>query len=177
MSREECAKDAKVRTCHFESRFYVPIGTGDSYDLHYVYHFRARSFGSEKLCDLYAGERTIHDCNPQDPTPIGEWYPAKCGRSKALNASMIKLLTQDAKKKATRCTQGVLKGMGKRVLGEGKVSMSGRKVWEMMARAGGMCAAGEGGKYFKEAKEKLGKLGKGEESDEEEHSKRKRGRK
>ena len=35
-----------------------------------------------------------------------------------------------------------------------------------------MCAAGESGRNFKEAKEKLGKLAKGEDTDEEEASRR-----
>ena len=38
-----------------------------------------------------------------------------------------------------------------------------------MARAGGMCAGGEGGNNFKEAN-KLGKLAEGKETDEEEGS-------
>ena len=38
--------------------------------------------------------------------------------------------------------QGVLKEMGRHILGkEGR--MSGRMVWELMARARGMCAARE----------------------------------
>ena len=79
------------------------------------------------------------------------------------------MLSQEGKNKAIQTTQGVLKEMGRCILGkEGR--MSGRKVWELMARAGRMCGAGEGGNNFKEA-HKLGKLAKGEETDEEEASK------
>jgi len=164
---EDSGRDADPRTCHFENRFYVPVGTGESYDLHYIYHLRPRFYcDGEKFSSLHVGERTIQDCDPEDPTPIKDWDPAKGCRSKKVDARMVKLLIQEGKKKATRTTQGVLREIGRRILGkEGR--MSERKVWALMARAGGMCAAREELNHFKGA-QKLSKLAEGEETDEQE---------
>ena len=112
--------------------------------------------------------RDIEFCDGKNPTPVRDWHPSKCGRSKALNNEMTKLLCQDGKKKATHATKAVLRDLIQQILPN--CNLSYRKTWALLARAGGLCAAGDkSGEHYVDAQRKFGKLGKGEESDEEEN--------
>jgi len=153
-----------VRECHFETRFYVPVASGGSFEMHYRYYFRGHT-----IVELYTFERSIECCDAAKPTPIREWYPTLCNPRKA-NAYMVKLLSKDGSKKAAvHARKGVIQELVNGILGRGKTALSTRKTWALLARAGGVGAAGErSGVYFVDARRKMGKLGKKEESDEEE---------
>eukprot|EP00112_Aurelia_sp_Birch-Aquarium-sp1_P012875 Seg2713.2 transcript_id=Seg2713.2/GoldUCD/mRNA.D3Y31 product="hypothetical protein" protein_id=Seg2713.2/GoldUCD/D3Y31 len=166
INREYCGMRAPVRTVHFENRFYSPVGNGISYDIHYRFHYRARSFQTNKFCDLFMTSRSIKDCDPSNPTPIGEWEPANSERSKKLNNSMIKMLDQHKKVKF-HPKKVALSELAYELFGSSKV-LSERKTWMLFARAGGVCTTGDRADvYFMDARRKYGKLPKNEESDEE----------
>ena len=166
INREYCGTTAPVRTVHFENRFYSPVGNGISFDIHYRFHYRARSFQTEKFCDMFMTSRSIKDCDPSNPTPIGEWEPANSQRSKKLNNSMIKMLDQHKKVKF-HPKKVALSELAYELFGSSKV-LSERKTWMLFARAGGLCATGDRADvYFMDARRKYGKLPKNEESDEE----------
>ena len=109
--------DASVRTCHFETRFYVPVASGSSFEMHYRFHFRSRMYTeAEHFVELYTCERSIECCDAVKPTPIREWKPCQCD-SRAANADMIKLLSQSgAGKAAVHARKGVIQELATGIL-------------------------------------------------------------